>query len=377
MSLSWFEGRAIGGGVRATLIPLTTLIACSICVAANLTGGASTDLIIQTVAGTGVPGFSGDGGPASEARLDSPAAVAIDGSGNLYIADVRNHRIRRVDTEGTISTVAGNGAAGFGGDGGPAVQAQLNQPLGVAVDGQGNLYIADTLNNRIRKVDADGAISTVAGNGSEGFGGDGGRAVDAKLSRPVGLIVDAEGTLFIADVFNNRIRKVDTDGTISTVAGDGEAGFKGDGGPAIAAQLNRPRDVAVDGDGNVYIADTDNTRIRKVTPDGIISTVAGNGRVDFSGDGGPAREASLNIPRSVAADVTGRILIADMSNNRIRQVDLEGIITTVAGNGVAGFNGDGGLAIEASLSLPRGVRLGRSGAIFIADLDNHRVRLAR
>lgn len=220
-------------------------------------------------------------------------------------------------------------------------------------------------------------MTTVAGNGVEGFGGDGGPAVDARLSRPVGLTLDAEGNLYVADVSNHRIRKVDTEGRISTVAGSGEAGFGGDGGPAVEAPLFRPRDVAVDGEGNLYIADTDNHRIRRVDRDGIITTVVGNGEVGFSGDGGPALEASLSLPRSVAVDGAGCLFISDMGNLRIRQVNRDGIITTVVGNGEFGFSGDGGPALAASLSLPRGVRVDSSGAIYIADLDNHRVRVAR
>ncbi|MBI3951686.1 MAG: hypothetical protein HY314_14650 [Acidobacteria bacterium] len=336
----------------------------------------SAGLIIQTVAGTGEPGFSGDGGPAVEAQLNSPAAVAVSAGGILYIADVRNHRIRRVDSSGVIKTVAGNGTPGLSGDGRPAIDAQLNQPLGIAIDDSG-IFIADTLNNRIRKVNAAGMISTVAGNGMEGFAGDGEPAVDAMLSRPVGLTLDANGNLYIADVFNHRIRKVDTEGKISTVAGNGMAGFSGDGGLAVEAQLARPRDVAVDAEGNLYIADTDNLRIRRASRNGIISTVAGNGEAGFNGDGIPALEASLSFPRSVAVDGLGRLIIADMGNYRIRQVSIDRIISTIVGNGEPGFGGDGGPATEVSLGAPRGVRVDGSGAIYFADLDNHRVRAAR
>jgi hypothetical protein len=343
----------------------------------EFTGWSSTEFIIQTVAGTGDAGFSGDGGPATKAMLNDPAAVAVSACGTLYIADVRNNRIRQVDATGIISTVAGSGRAGFSGDGGLAIQAQLSQPLGLAVDGEGNLYIADTLNNRIRKVDAMGRISTVAGNGKAGFSGDGGPALAAMLSRPVGLTVDAEGNVYFADVFNNCVRKLDTAGQISTLAGTEEAGFSGDGGLAVEAQLARPRDVAVDGEGNLYIADGDNNRIRRVDKNGIISTVAGNGDPGFSGDGGPAVQASLNNPRSVALDGAGQILISDLGNNRIRQVDRAGMISTIVGNGTAGFSGDGGPAVPASLDGPRGVCVNKTGALFIADLNNHRVRVAR
>jgi sugar lactone lactonase YvrE len=333
--------------------------------------------VIQTIAGTGAPGFVGDNGPSVQAQVNSPSAVAVDLLGNVYIADTRNHRIRKVDASGTISTVAGNGVAGFSGDGGQAVNAQLNQPLGVAVDVSGNLYISDTLNNRIRKVDVHGRISTVAGNGSLGFGGDGGPATQATLSRPVGLAVDFFGSIYIADVDNSRIRKVDLTGRITTIAGSETEGFSGDGGPASRAELSRPRDVAVDGLGNLYIADTNNNRIRRVDLNGIISTVAGNGEPGFSGDGQAAIRASLNFPRGVAVDSFGQVYISDMMNNRVRMVNFQGIISTVAGNGQPGFGGDGGPAAQAQLHFPRGIRVAPSSAIYIADLDNHRVRVVR
>lgn len=273
-----------------------------------------------------------------------------------------------------IFTIAGNGAPGFSGDNGPAVRAQLNSPSAVAVDALGNVYIADTRNHRIRRVDVDGTISTVAGNGTAGFSGDGGPAVNAQLSRVVGLAVDFFGNVFVADVDNNRIRKVDSYGRITTVAGSAAGGFGGDGGRATAAQLNQPRDVAVDGLGQVYIADTNNNRVRRVNLNGIISTVAGTGEARFSGDGRAAAQASLNFPRGVAVDQAGQLYIADMMNNRIRMVNHQGVILTVAGNGEPGFSGDGGPALQASLHFPRDVCIAPTGEIFIADLDNHRIR---
>jgi sugar lactone lactonase YvrE len=335
--------------------------------------GQSTPAI-QTIAGTGDSGFGGDFGDALSAQLNAPSAVAVDVLRNLYIADTRNNRIRRVDTDRRISTIAGTGSPGFSGDGGPAVAAQLNQPLGVAVDVQGNLYIADTLNQRIRKVDLFGRISTIAGTGSNGFSGDGGPAVQAQLSRVVGLAVDFFGNVYAADVDNNRIRKIDPLGRITTVAGSAAGGFAGDGRRATAAQLNQPRDVAVDGLGQLYIADTSNNRIRRVNLSGIISTVAGNGEAGFSGDGRVATEASLNFPRGVAMDQAGQVYIADMMNNRIRMVNFQGVISTAVGNGEPGFSGDGGPALHASLHFPRDIHVTPNGEIFIADLDNHRVR---
>ena len=328
---------------------------------------------ITTVAGNGTSGFSGDGGPATSAELDYPTGVAVDSAGNLFIADTFNARIRKVTPAGAISTVAGNGTLGFSGDGGPATSAELRLPDGVAVDSAGNLFIADETNNRIRKVTAAGTISTVAGNGTAGFSGDGGPATSAELFQPAGIAVDSAGNLFIADG-SNRIRKVTAAGTISTVAGNGTAGFSGDGGPATAAELNQPSDVAVDSAGNLFIADLMNSRIRKVTPAGTISTVAGNGTLGFSGDNGPATSAELFEPWDVAVDGAGNLFIVDSGNDRIRMVTPAGTISTVAGNGTPGFSGDGGLATSAALIAPEGVAVDGKGNVFIADTNNNRIR---
>ena len=328
---------------------------------------------ITTVAGTGRSGFSGDGGPATAARLDSPTGVAVDGSGNLYIADQKNHRIRKVDTAGKITTVAGTGTAGFSDDGGSATGARLNYPRGVAVDGSGNLYIADQDNHSIRKVDTAGTITTVAGTGTGSFGGDGGQATAAGLNKPNSVALDGSGNLYIADWYNHRIRKVDTAGTITTVAGTGSYGFSGDGGQATAAQLFFPESVAVDGSGNLYIVDTSNRRIRKVDTAGTITTFAGTGTNGFSGDGGQATAAQLNRPRGAAADGSGNLYIADQYNRRIRKVDTAGTITTFVGVGTGGFGGDGGPATGALLYFPR-VTVDGSGNLYIADASNHRVR---
>ncbi len=327
---------------------------------------------ITTVAGPG--DFGGDGGAAVAAWLRNPFGVAVDGSGNLYIADWSNQRIRKVDADGSISTVAGDGTEGYSGDGGAATAAQLSGPSGVAVDGSGNLYIADSGNQRIRKVDADGAITTVAGDGTEGYSGDGGAATAARLADPSGVAVDGSGNLYIADRSNRRIRKVDVDGAITTVAGDGTKGYSGDGGAATAAQLSGPSGVAVDGSGNLYIADWSNQRIRKVDADGVITTVAGDGTYGFGGDGGAATAAQLSSPSGVAVDGSGNLYIADRSNRRIRKVDADGVITTVAGDGTYGFGGDGGAATAARLRNPTGVAVDGSGNLYIADSFNHRIR---
>ena len=326
---------------------------------------------ITTVAGTGEEGFSGDGGPAEQARLDFPRGVAVDGSGNLFIADRANHRIRRVDPAGTITTIAGTGERGYSGDGGPADQARLDSPVGVAVDGAGNLFIADTFNQRIRRVDPAGIITTIAGTGGFGFSGDGGPADQARLAFPVGVAVDGAGNLFIADEGNHRIRRVDPAGTITTIAGTGGFGFSGDGGPADQARLDSPVGVAVDGAGNLFIADTLNHRIRRVDPAGSITTVAGTAE---RGDGGPAEQARLYFPSGVAVDGAGNLFVADQDNQRIRRVDRTGTITTVAGTGERGFSGDGGPADQARLYFPSGVAVDVAGNLFIADRRNHRIR---
>ena len=294
----------------------------------------------------------------------------MDGAGNIYIGT--NRRVRKVDATGTIDAVAGNEELRFSGDGRLATDANLAFPADVAVDATGNLYISDAGNERVRKVSVDGIIATVAGSGVNEFSGDGGPAASASLARPTGVAVDAAGNLYISDSGNRRVRKVSVDGIISTVAGNGVAGFSGDGGPATSASLFGASAVAVDAVGNLYIAD--GNRIRKVSPVGIIATVAGNGLRGFSGDGGPAISAQLNSPRGVTVDAAGNLYIADTVNNRIRKVSADGTITTVAGNGVKGFSGDGGLATDANLNFPPGVAVDGGGNLYIADTQNRRIR---
>ena len=330
--------------------------------------------IITTVAGNGDFSYSGDGGPATSASLNSPYRVAVDSVGNLYIADTSNNRIRKVDVNGTITTVAGNGTSGYSGDGGSAVNASLNGPHDVVVDGEGNLYIADNNNHRIRKVDVNGIITTVAGNGTQGYSGDGGPAANATIRFPQGVAVDSAGNLYIADTSNHRIRKIDLNGIITTVAGIGTSGYNGDSGLATAASLYFPSRMEVDGSGNLYIADTINNRIRKVDSNGIISTVAGNGSFGYSGDSGAATSATMIHPGDMAVDSAGNLYIADTSNHVIRKVDSNGIISTVAGNGTTGYSGDNGPAISAGLLQPRGLTVDDVGNLYIADTDNHRIR---
>lgn len=331
--------------------------------------------VISTVAGNGSQGFSGDGGLAVNAVLHSPTGVALDSVGNLYIADPGNNRIRKITPQGIISTVAGNGTGNFGGDQGPAINAQLNYPVSVALDSAGNLFIGDFVNQRIRKVDNAGIISTVAGSGIRGFSGDGGPATNAQLMDPQGIAVDVSGNLFIADFANHRIRKVDTTGNISTYAGNGVPGYSGDGGAATTAELNYPQGVATDSTGNVFIADRANQRARKVSVLGIISTIAGDGNAKDSGDGGSAINAELSYPYGIATDSQGNIYIADVQGGRIRKIDTAGTISTVAGGPASGgFSGDGGLAINAGLYSPTSVAVDSIGNFYIADQTNQRVR---
>jgi hypothetical protein len=337
--------------------------------------------VISTVAGTGTGGFLGEGGPATAARLYAPAGVAVDGAGNVLIVDQSNHRIRKVTiATGIISTVAGSGVLDFQGDNGLATAAGLKLPAAVAVDSSGALYIADEYNHRIRKVAAATVrpllMTTLAGTGTAGYNGDG-VATAAMLYNPTGVAVDYAGNVYIADRNTHRIRKINTaTGLLSTVAGTGMAGYLGNGGPATAATLYNPAGVAVDGAGNVYIADHNNQRIRKITiATGVISTVAGSGAAGFSGDGGAATTAALLLPTGVAVDAVGNIYIADQFNHRIRKVTAAtGLISTVAGNGTAGVAGDGAAATSAQLNYPTGVGLDGAGNIYIADRNNHRIR---
>jgi sugar lactone lactonase YvrE len=328
------------------------------------------------VAGNGGHGFSGDGGAATAAELYGPAAVAVDGSGNLFIADYLNNRIRRVDASTqVITTVAGNGTAGFTGDGGPATSAAFYWPYGVTVDSSGNLFISDTANNRIRRVDAaTQIITTVAGDGSGGYNGDGGPATSAELNWPTAVTVDGSGNLLVADSLNERIRRVDAASQIiTTVAGNGTQGFSGDSGPATSAELSWPYDVAVDTYGDLFIADLANQRIRRVdAATQVITTVAGNGTLGFSGDGGPATTAELSSPNGVALDRSGNVFISDAGNNRIRRVDAATTtIATIAGGGTGGDNGP---ATAGVLNGPYGVAVDIAGDLFIGDYYNYRIR---
>ncbi|MBS4098897.1 MAG: fibronectin type III domain-containing protein [Sulfuricella sp.] len=335
---------------------------------------------ITTVAGNGTTGYSGDGGAAKSAALHNPQGVALDQSGNLYIADTYGHRIRKVSAAtGVISTLAGTGINGYSGDGGAAASAMLNYPIAVRVDNSGNVYIADHWNHRIRKINAaTGIITTIAGNGTGAFGGDGGGSTVASLNYPAGMAFDNAGNLYVADVNNHAIRKISTQGIISTVAGTGtSSGFSGDGGMATSAHLSSPYGVTVDGAGNIYIADSGNHRVRFVSVGtGQISTVAGNGNAAFNGDGGVATNSSIFFPYDMVTTVTGDLYISDGNNNRIRKVAAgTGIISTVAGTGTSGFSGDGGSSTSATIGFPTGLVLDISGGLYFADNSNSRIRM--
>jgi len=324
--------------------------------------------LISTVAGDGNFRLPGDGGLATAAHLTGPAGLALDASGNLYLTDGR--RVRKLSKAGLISTVAGTETGGTSADGGPATAASLSSPAGLASDASGNLWIADSSENRVRKVSAAGVINTVAGGGRSSALEDGVPATSVSLISPKGVALDKDGNLYVADTGNHLVRKV-TGGLVFTVAGKRVRGRGGDGGPAISAQLDAPTGVCIDSQGNLYIADTDNHSIRKVTPLGVITTVAGGG---FGGDGGPATSARLASPSRLTIDSAGNLYIADTGNNRIRKVTLDGVISTIAGNGTAGYDGDGGLALSAQLNSPTDVAVDTSGNIYVADFGNDRIR---
>jgi sugar lactone lactonase YvrE len=349
-------------------------VAAAACLVAGAASAASGVDRIYTVAGLGTQGFSGDGGQATSAQLNYPVGGAVDAQGNLYIADNTNHRVRKVSPAGVITTVAGDGVPGYGGDGGQATSARLNFPDGVAVDSHGDLFIADSLNNRVREVSPAGVITTVAGNGSAGYSGDGGQATSAALDNPTGVAVGPGGVLYIADEANERVREVHANGIITTVAGTGGAGFSGDGGPAGSAELNTPVAVATDSQGDLYIADGSNWRVRKVDANGTITTIAGNGTAGFSGDGGQATSAEISFPRGIAVDQAGNVYIADLNNYRVRRVTPDGRISSIAGDGSLGFSGDGGQALSAELGSVYGVATDAGGDVFVFDSSNQRVR---
>jgi cysteine-rich repeat protein len=322
-----------------------------------------------------ISGLGKSGGDPLKMALKYPDGLAIDRLGNLYVVDEVDQRVLRLDVDHQhMSFVAGNGRPGYSGDGRAGSSAQLYYPRGIAIDGIGNAYISDSYNHRVRKVAPDGTISTVAGTGVEGTGGDGGPAVAAELRYPYGIDADSSGNVIVADYVNCRIRWIDSRGMIRTAAGNGTAGFAGDNGPAVAAKLYYPMDAKFDGKGGFFVVDYGNSRVRHVDKAGIIATVAGTGTAGYSGDGGLATDARLNYPNAVTVGETGEIFIADSSNSCVRKIDAEGVINTIAGTGVTGFSGDGGLGINAELNWPSGIALDPAGNVYISDSNNFRIR---
>ena len=330
---------------------------------------------IQTFAGTGTSGFAGDSGTATGAQFNLPCGIAPDASGNLFVGDSGNSRVRKIDSGGTVTTVAGNGTKGYFGDSGVATSGGISYPCNLALDRTGNLYIADAPNDAVRKVTGT-TISTFAGGQNQpGFSGDGGLANVAGVNYVGGVAVDSSGNVYLSDSNNHRIRKVTTDGKINTIAGTGYTGLVGDGGPALSAWLNYPQALAVDAAGNLFIADTYNHAIRKIALDGTITTIAGTGLNGFSGDGGPATKALLNYPKGVTVGPDGVVYIADTFNNRIRAVAPNGTITTIAGSGYFGDVGDSGPALAALMRFPSGLAVDSAGKVYIADTQNHKIKL--
>jgi uncharacterized protein (TIGR03437 family) len=327
---------------------------------------------LTTLAGIGSQ-FRGEGTAALQALFNVPADVKLDSSGAFYVADTKNHRVRKI-AGGVVTTIAGDGESGFGGDQGAALADRLSSPRGVALDRAGNIYVADTGNHRVRRISPDGRIVTVAGTGTAGFSGDVKLARESRLKEPTAVAVDSLGQVHIADTANHRVRRLLASGYLVTLAGGAEKGFAGDGSSSQITLLDTPRGLAFDSAGNLYIADSGNHRIRKIAPNGLVSTIAGNGTAGFSGDGGKATEASLNAPSAVLMDSSGALLIADAGNQRIRMVTPDGNIQTIAGSGTAGFGGDAGPALSAKLNEPAGLALDSTGAVYLADSQNHRIR---
>lgn len=333
---------------------------------------------VATVAGNGATGFlsgayGGDGGPATAALLYYPGGLAYDAAGNLYVADSRNHRIRKIDTGGIITTFAGTGVTSYSGDGGPATAAEMSYPESIAFDAAGNMYFSDHWDACVRKIDAAGIITTVAGTGVYGYSGDGGPATAAMLDNPCHVQLDGAGNLYICDWVNARVRKVNNAGIITTIAGNGTASFSGDGGPATAAGM-RPSSTLIDAAGNILVCDGVNRRVRKIDAAGTITTIAGGGGDGYSGDGGPATAAQFRYMAGMVFDASGNLLVADQSNNVVRKIDAAGMISTIAGTGTDGYSGDGGPATAAQFRFPTMMTISPTGQLLVSDLQNNRVR---
>jgi hypothetical protein len=328
---------------------------------------------IYTVAGNGINWYSGDGGPAIDAELSEPYQVSLVSNGGFYIADTDDYVIRWVNASNIIFTVIGNGGQGYAGDGGPAANCLLNTPYGVWATPSGVIYVADTLNNVIRIVTTDGIINTFAGTGSPGYSGDGGPAKYAKFNQPYALFITPDNEMYIADSGNNVVRMIYND-NVTTVAGIGVAGYSGDGGPATEAKLNLPTQIAVSSDAEIYIADSNNNVVRLVNSSGYIGTFAGTGASGFAGDGGPATKAQLRNPNGVALSPTGNVYIGDTGNNRVRIVYTNGTIETFAGTGAQGYTGNGVSALNASFFSPTFLTVSPYDEVYISDTGNSVIR---
>lgn len=333
--------------------------------------------IITTIAGNGTAGYSGDSALAVNALISHPNQLAFDQAGNLYIAEDYNNIIRKIDVLGNIYTVAGNGTAGFSGDGGLAVNAQLDRATGVAVDKFGNIYICDADNHRIRKVNTAGIISTIAGTGVDGYSGDSSLATAAEIGFCSSICLDTAGNIYFATQTTGYcVRKIDAAGIITTVAGTGVSGYNGDGILAVNAQLKAPAAVFVDASNNLYIGDLYDFRIRKVNAAGIISTIAGTGAPGSGGDGGPATSAQLFYPYGIVADAAGNVYICESGNNKIRKINPSGQMSTFAGVGgfFGGYSGDGGAPLLAQFTNPSAITLDAAGNVYVGDFGNNAVR---
>ena len=337
--------------------------------------------IISTFAGTGRSTYNGEGIKALSVNLDGPAAFVSDNQGNTYEADYNGCRIRKIDKDGIVTTIAGNGTPGFTKDGQRAKEATIGKPSGLAIDKDGVLYFSEHDNNCVRKIDRNGILRTIAGDYTSGFSGNGCEAITCQLQSPGALAFDKEGNLYIVDCDNNCVRKVDAHGMINAYAGSGygagtgTGGYSGDGGKAASAKLNQPTAIAFDREGNMLVADCFNHCIRKVNKQGIISTVAGNGKPDYSGDGGAAVRSSLSYPVAVATDNKGNIYIADNGNFRIRKIDGAGMISTITGNGTPETTGDCGIAFNATIGKTTFITVGNAGEIYLGDYSENRIRV--
>jgi uncharacterized protein YjdB/sugar lactone lactonase YvrE len=370
-------GVVTGVSTGSTQVNYTNSFGCTSSIVLSVIAGVDTSsaLKIYTIAGTGVAGFSGDDSLAVNAKINEPNYLTKDAVGNIYFSDYNNRRVRKISTEGIITTIAGNGTSGSGGDGGPATAAQLIEPGGLAIDASGNIYIADLGSNKIRKVSTSGVITTFAGTGSSSSSGDGGHATSATLNVPMGLAIDNAGNIYVTEQFGHRVRKITAGSNIiSTIAGNGDIGYTGNGGPATAAKISYPNHIFLDSANNIYLTDNGNHALRKINNSGIITTIAGNGIQGFSGNGGAATAAKLDYPAGATMDDSGNIFIADFGNHRVRKINTSGIISTYAGTGTPGYNSDCIAPTSARVNDPLDLLMTNDGALLLSDASNNRIR---